>query len=151
MVPKESDKPDITQKIDLATALQYSAVDGYPPLLSFVRQFVRENLHPNVPYQDGPDVILTCGATDGFSKTIEAFTNVWDQERDWIGERQGILCEEYTYMNAIQTAKPRGINIVPVAMDAEGMRVHGKGGLADVLENWDYKNGQLPHLMYTIS
>ena len=151
MVPKESDEPDMAQKIDLTTALQYSPVDGYPPLISFIRQFVRENLHPNVPYKGGPDVILTCGATDGFSKTIEAFTNVWDEERDWIGERQGILCEEYTYMNAIQTAKPRGINVVPVAMDSHGMRVHGKGGLADVLGNWDYKNGQLPHLMYTIS
>ena len=151
MVPKESDVPDIAQKIDLTTALQYSAVDGYPPLLSFIRQFVRENLHPNVPYKGGPDVILNCGSTDGFSKTIEAFTDVWDEDRDWIGERQGILCEEYTYMNAIQAVEPRGVNIVPVAMDNQGMRVHGKGGLADVLKHWDHSKGKRPHLMYTVS
>ncbi|KAL1959425.1 hypothetical protein VTO42DRAFT_2228 [Malbranchea cinnamomea] len=151
LVPKESDTHDISQKIDLATALQYSATNGYPPLLSFIRQFVRENLHPNVPYQGGPDVILTCGSTDGFSKTIEAFTNVWSQDKDWIGDREGILCEEYTYMNAIQTVKPRGLNIVPVAMDSQGMCVHGKGGLVDVLENWDFSKGRRPHLMYTVT
>ncbi|EEH23204.2 hypothetical protein PABG_05415 [Paracoccidioides brasiliensis Pb03] len=88
----------------------------YPPLLSFIRQFVRENLHPNVPYQDGPEVIFTCGATDGFFKTIEALTN---------------------------TVTPRGVNVVTVAMDSDGMMVRdqheGKRRLADILKNWDLK------------
>lgn len=126
-------------------------MEGYPPLLSFIRQFVRENLHPNIPYADGPEVILTCGATDGFSKTIEALTNVWDKDRDWIRDRECILCEEFVYLNAIQTVRPRGINVVTVAMDSDGMMVDGKRGLADILENWDFSRGRRPHLMYTVT
>lgn len=96
-------------------------------------------------------MILTCGATDGFSKTVEAFTNVWDKDKGWIGDRQGILCEEFTYMNAVQTVQPRGVNVVPVVMDSDGMRPTGKGGLADVLENWDFSRGRRPHLLYTVT
>lgn len=150
-VPKKSETTNVLKEIDLLTALQYGTAEGYPPLLSFVRQFVREHLHPNVPYAGGPEVILSCGATDGFSKAVEAFTNVWNKDRDWIREREGILCEEFTYMNAIQTVKPKGLNIVPVAVDAQGMLASGKGGLADVLENWDFRKGRRPHLMYTVT
>ena len=111
----------------------------------------RENLHPNVPYAGGPEIVLTCGSTDGFSKAIEAFTNIWNEERDWVREREGILCEEFAYMNAIQTVTPRGINVVPVAMDAEGMMATGRGGLANVLDDWDFSRGKRPHLMYTVT
>ncbi|KAK2814079.1 hypothetical protein FQN50_000483 [Emmonsiellopsis sp. PD_5] len=150
-IPKVQNTADLTKRIDLATALQYGTSQGYPPLYTFIRQFVRETLHPNVPYEGGPEVILTCGATDGFAKAVEALTNIWDKERDWIGNREGILCEEFIYMNAIQTARPRGLNVAAVAMDSDGMMAQGKGGLADVLENWDFRKGKWPHLMYTVT
>ena len=54
-------------------------------------------------------------------------------------------------MNAIQAAKPRGLNIVPVELDDEGMVAEGPGGLKDVLENWDFKKGRRPRLMYTVT
>lgn len=54
-------------------------------------------------------------------------------------------------MNAIQTAKARGVNIVGIAMDEQGMRVSGNGGLADILDNWDFRQGRRPHLMYTVT
>ncbi|CAK40361.1 uncharacterized protein An09g05080 [Aspergillus niger] len=149
--PQQSPTTNLLKKIDLTTALQYGTAEGLPVMADFVRQFTRNHLHPNVPYAGGPGTLLTCGATDGFSKAIETFTNPWDPRRDWISQREGILCEEFVYMNAIQTVKPRGLNIVPVAIDAQGMLAHGKGGLADVLENWDFKKGRLPHLMYTIT
>jgi DNA-binding transcriptional MocR family regulator len=151
IVPKESPESNLLTKIDLKTALQYGTAQGYPPLYSFLRQFAREHLHPNVPYAEGPEIILSCGATDGFSKTIEALSNVWDEERDWIREKEGILCEEFAYMNAIQAVAPRGLNVVPVAIDDEGMCASGKGGLAEVMENWDYNKGKRPHLMYTVT
>ncbi|EEH05320.1 aromatic amino acid aminotransferase [Histoplasma capsulatum G186AR] len=150
-IPKESNNTNPTTRIDLTTALQYGTAQGYPPLFSFIRQFVRENLHPNIPYTGGPEVILTCGATDGFSKTIEALTNVWDENRDWIRDRECILCEEFVYMNAIQTVKPRGINVVTVAMDSDGMMVDGDRGLKHILESWDFSRGKRPHLMYTVT
>ena len=139
------------RKIDLTSALQYGTAQGYPPLYSFLRQFARENLHPNVPYAGGPEIILTCGSTDGFSKTIELLSNTWSEDRDSILEKEGLLVEEFAYMNAIQAARPRGLNIVPVAIDAEGMKANGEGGLEDVLENWDTNKGKRPHLIYTVT
>ena len=151
IVPKTSDNQNILRKIDLETALQYGTAQGYPPLYSFIRQFATENLHPNVPYAGGPEIILTCGATDGFSKTIDALSNTWNADRDWVGHREGLLVEQFCYMNAIQAARPRGLNIVPVAIDDEGMLAHGKGGLFDVLANWDENRGKRPHMLYTVT
>ncbi|CAI6299116.1 unnamed protein product [Periconia digitata] len=151
VVPHDSGIANPLRTIDLKTALQYGTAQGYPSLYSFIRQFTRQNLHPFVPYKGGPEVILTCGATDGFSKTIEALSEKWDEGHDPIEERQGLLVERYTYMNAIQAVAPRGVSIVPVEIDDVGMCAKGPGGLEDVLENWDYSNGRRPHLMYTIT
>ncbi|KAL9099222.1 MAG: hypothetical protein Q9163_005250 [Psora crenata] len=150
LVPKAAETPDILRKIDLKSALQYGTAQGYPPLYSFVRQFTRENMHPNVPYDGGPEIILTCGATDGFAKSLEALSNTWS-EGDPINLKEGMLVEQYAYMNAIQAAKPRGLNIVPVAIDKEGMCAEGPHGLRDVLENWDTSKGKQPHLIYTVT
>ncbi|KZZ90984.1 Pyridoxal phosphate-dependent transferase, major domain protein [Ascosphaera apis ARSEF 7405] len=152
VVPRESDAADLKKKIDITTALQYGTAEGYPPLHAFVREFAREYLHPNVPYNGGPEVILTCGATDGFSKVVELVLETWDDGRgDLPADRQGLLCEEFTYMNAIQTARPKGVNIAPVPVDEYGMKVSGTGGLVDILENWDSSKGKKPRLMYTIA
>lgn len=150
-VPHTSNAPNPLKKIDLASALQYGQAQGYPPLYYFIRQFTQENLHPNCPYKGGPEIILTCGSTDGFSKCLMALSNEWSEEKDWIRDREGILVEEFCYMNAIQGAKPRGLNIAPVKIDDEGMLAKGPGGLRDVLENWDFKQGRRPHLMYTVT
>lgn len=107
-------------------------------------------MHPNVPYAKGPEIILTCGSTDGFSKTIEALSNVWG-ENDPIGDREAIVVEEFCYMNAIQTVRPRGLNVIPISIDDEGMKASGRGGLEDVLQNWDASRGKRPHLMYTVT
>ena len=151
MVPKSVDSDNVLRKIDLESALQYGTAQGYPPLYSFLRQFTRENLHPNVPYAGGPEIILTCGATDGFAKTLEALSNTWTENRDWVRDRESLVVEEFTYMNAVQTARPRGLNIVPVAIDGEGMLAAGKGGLEEVLKNWDESKGKRPHLIYTVT
>lgn len=108
-------------------------------------------MHPNVPYAEGPEIILTCGSTDGFAKSIEALTNIWTEGHMLRSDREGVFVEEFSYMTAIETVLPRGLNIVPVALDAEGMRPKGKGGLRDVLENWDQSRGKVPHLLYTVT
>ena len=155
LVPHQSNEPNLPQRIDLNTALQYGTAQGYPPLYLFIREFALTRLHPNIPYKDGAEVILTCGSTDGFAKTIECFTNPWTQNCGKPqSERPGLLCEEFAYMNAIQTAAPRGINIAPVAVDAEGMVAHGHSrSLYSVLSNWDVERdgGRRPHLMYSVT
>jgi len=150
-VPHSSAQTNPLRKVDIATALQYGTAQGYPPLYRFLREFTQTTLHPNCPYKGGPEIILTCGNTDGFSKTLLAFSNEWSVEKDWIRDRESILCEKFAFMTAIQTAKPRGLNVVPVEVDEEGMRHDGPGGLRDILENWDYSRGKLPHLMYTVT
>ena len=150
-MPHFSGNSDPLHTIDLATALQYGTAEGYPSLYYFIRQFTLENLHPTIPYKGGAEIILTCGSTDGFSKTIQALSNEWFEDWNPIDERPGLLVEEFCYMNAIQAARPRGLGIVPVAIDDEGMLVSGKGGLEDVLENWDFSKGRRPHLMYTVT
>ncbi|KAJ6076959.1 hypothetical protein N7499_008940 [Penicillium canescens] len=149
-IPHEAEGEKEEEKIDVTTALQYTTADGYPPLYSFLRQFTREILQPNVPYLNGPEIILTCGNTDAFAQVIEAFTNEWNKDHDVVREREAILCEQFTYMHAIQSVKPRGIQVVPVTMDAEGMLPSGPKGLEDLLANWDESKGKRPHLLYTI-
>ncbi|RMD42198.1 hypothetical protein DV735_g2919, partial [Chaetothyriales sp. CBS 134920] len=151
VIPHDSSQGDVNRRIDLATALQYGSGLGYPPLFSFLRTFVRDHLHPNVPYRGGLEIILTCGNTDGFSKCIEALSNVWEEQRDWVRDREAILCEEFAYMNAIQSVQWRGLAVVPVKIDEEGMLADGPGGLADVLANWDILKGKRPHLLYTVT
>jgi DNA-binding transcriptional MocR family regulator len=103
-----------------------------------------------VPYQGGPEVILTCGSTDGFSKAVEMIVEPWLPGRDPVEERPGMLCEVFVYMNGPSTVKPKGVQIVPVEIDEEGMLAYGPGGLKEVLENWDPRQGRRPHVMYTV-
>jgi DNA-binding transcriptional MocR family regulator len=151
VVPHTSGQANPIRKVDLATALQYGTAQGYPPLYYFIRQFTQQNLHPNCPYKGGPEVILSCGNTDGWAKTLQVFVNDWSEEKDWIRDKDGLLVERFCYMNAVTGAGPRGMNIVPVEIDDEGMVAEGPGGLKDVLENWDFKKGRRPRLMYTVT
>lgn len=151
-VPKAlSPATDPTRKVDLATALQYGTAQGYPPLLSFLKQFATRHLHPSIPYAGGADVCLTVGATDGFAKTLDMFVDPWSPGRDPVETRPGLLCETFVYGNVLSQAQPRGVQAVPVKADAGGMVADGPGGLEDVLANWDVSRGRRPHLLYTVT
>ena len=151
LVPHNSTEPSLLKKIDISSALQYGTAQGYPALYTWLRQFTNEVYHPNIPYKGGAEIVLDCGSTDGLSKVFEAFFNHWDKDRDWIREREGLLVEEFAYSAAVSQCKPRDVNVVAVAIDEEGMCAYGKGGLLDVMENWDFSKGKRPHLMYTVT
>lgn len=152
VVPHDDpDTEDPLARIDLTTALQYGQANGYPPLLSFVRQFVRECLHPDVPYAGGPEVVFTVGATDGLSKVLELFVNDWVPGKHPPRDRPALLTEVFMYTNVLSQAQPHGVRIAPVEMDHHGMLPYGPGGLEDVLANWDESKGKRPHLMYTVT
>lgn len=150
-VSKSVAQADPMKKIDLETALQYGTAEGYPPLRSFIRQFTRETLHPGVPYLDGPEVILTCGSTEGFDLAVNLLVDPWYPETDPVSERPGMLCEVFAYGNALSNVRPKGVQVVPVRLDGEGMMASGPGGLRDVLENWDLGKGRRPHFMYSVT
>jgi len=151
IVPHDTAEPNQFRKVDVKTALQYGQASGLAPLASWVQQFVTEAMIPEAPYTGGLATTMTLGNTDGFSKALEALSNTWIEGRQPIGEREGILCEEYTFMGGVSTARARGLNITPIKADHEGMLAYGKGGLADILVNWDASTGQRPHLMYTVT
>jgi DNA-binding transcriptional MocR family regulator len=96
-------------------------------------------------------VILTCGSTDGFAKTLEMFVNPWIDGLNDPRERPGMLCETFIYPQILSQAEPKGVQIVPVKADEKGMLATGEGGLEDVLANWDASKGKRPHLMYTVT
>ena len=150
-IPKILYEPDVTKKVDLATALQYGQVTGYPPLLSFIKQFTTQVLHPSVPYKGGADVILNNGGTDGFSKVLQLLVDPWYEGLHPKTERPGMLCETFVFGNVLTQARPLGVNVVSVEIDDEGMLAEGPGGLREVLENWDPKNGRQPHFLYTVT
>ncbi|KFA63217.1 hypothetical protein S40285_04911 [Stachybotrys chlorohalonatus IBT 40285] len=150
-VPKKVAEANPFKKIDLSTALQYGTAEGYPPLRSFIRQFTRENLHPTVPYLGGPEVILTCGSTDGFSKVAEMIVEPWFPDRDDVKDRPGMLCEAFVYSGPLAAIKPKGVQVVAVEYDEQGMLASGPGGLEEVLTTWDYTRGRLPHFLYTVT
>ncbi|CAK7567048.1 MAG: hypothetical protein SEPTF4163_005006 [Sporothrix epigloea] len=139
------------QKIDLATALQYGGTEGYPPLRAWIRKFTRDYLHPNVPYEGGPEVIMTVGSTDGLWKTLELFVDNWNPVRDDISTRPGLLCESFIYGNVLSQIAPKGMQAVEVQADSRGMVPYGPGSLEDVLDNWDLSKGRRPHMMYTVT
>ncbi|KAF3911190.1 hypothetical protein AA313_de0209795 [Arthrobotrys entomopaga] len=145
-------REDVTSQTieDLPTVLQYGTAKGYSPLRSFLRQFTHEYIIRDIPYHGGPDIIISCGNTDGFSQVLQLLTNTWSESHNDVTEREGVLCEEFTYIHAIQAAEPRGLQMVPVAVDAEGLLSIGPGGLDDILANWDEAKGKRPHLLYTI-
>lgn len=150
-IPKTTPQTDPLKRIDLSTALQYGTAGGYPPLLSLTRQFAKQLLHPSVPYRDGPEVILTCGSTDGFSKAVQLICDDWNPIRDPIANRPGMLCDLYVYNNALATVEPRGVQAVPVEIDSDGMLAKGPGGLEEILENWDFQKGRRPHFIYSVT
>lgn len=150
-VPKIADEVDPLKKIDLATALQYGTAQGYPPLKSFVRQFTREHLHPNMPYDSGPEVVLTIGSTDGFNKVVEMIVDPWFPGVHAAEDRPSMLCEGFVYPSVLVQTQHKGVRPVPVEIDGEGMLADGPGGLREVLENWDPRNGRRPHFMYSVT
>lgn len=151
IVPHDAGSQDRNRNIDIASALQYGTASGYPPLREWLLRFVKEHMHTQIPYSGGPEIVLTCGSTDGFAKTVEAFNNIWVEDRDPIASKEGILVEEFAYMTAVQTARPRGMNVATVAIDDEGMCARGPGGLHEVLEKWDFSIGKRPHMLYTVT
>jgi DNA-binding transcriptional MocR family regulator len=151
LVPHYIDTPDPTKKLDLATALQYGVGQGMAPLYSFLKDFTLNYLHNSIPYKGGADIILTCGNTDGFFKTLQCFTNDWVEGRDPIEGKEGIFVEETCYTPPVTLSRSKGLNIVTVALDDQGMVANGPGGLKEILDSWDLTRGKRPHLLYTVS
>jgi aromatic amino acid aminotransferase I / 2-aminoadipate transaminase len=121
---------------DITTALQYGQGHGSAQFLRYLVEHT-ELIH-DPPYQDW-SCTMTIGSTSALDVTLRMFAN----PGDWM------LSEEYTFVAAVETAAPLGVQTAAVPMDEYGMCADG---LDDVLTNWDEKErgGPKPFLVYTV-
>lgn len=94
--------------------------------------------------------MINGGAADGLSKVFELLFNNWDEDLNDVQDREGLLVEEFVYGPPIAQIKPKGISVVPVKLDAEGILAHGDGSLSHVLQTWNSAVGKRPHVVYVI-
>jgi 2-aminoadipate transaminase len=82
------------------------------------------------------DVLITSGSLQGLDLVNDLLLEAGDT----------VLIEELSYGGAISRVKKKGVNVVPVALDAEGMRMDS---LSDALDGLKAK-GVTPKYIYTI-
>ncbi len=122
---------------DLEIALNYGQGIGSAQMLRFVTEHVEIIHRPR--YQDW-QCTLTVGNTSALDIALRMFTR----------PGQFILMDEYTFSSAIQTARPMGVEVVGVNMDAEGLIPEH---LDDILSNWDEQardGAEKPFLLYAV-
>lgn len=149
-IPKRSPDAESMSQVSLETALQYGGAAGYPPLYMRLKKLVNSVYHPNIPYSGGAEIMINGGSADGLAKIYELLFNTWEEGVHEIGNREGLIVEEFVYAPPIAQIKTRDVNIVAVKMDAEGLLAYGPGSLFEVLESWDYTIGRRPHAIYII-
>jgi aromatic amino acid aminotransferase I / 2-aminoadipate transaminase len=130
-------KHDIAEQmsqLDIATALQYGQAHG---LTQFLRYLIEHTqLIHDPPYKD-----WSCTMTNGNTAAFEVILRMFAKPGDWM------LSEEYTFVAAVETAAPLGVQTAAVAMDKHGMRTDS---LDSVLISWDENRGPKPFLVYTV-
>jgi DNA-binding transcriptional MocR family regulator len=109
---------------------------GHPSLREWAREFTQKMHAP--PLHVGHGTIITDGSTRGIDIVTSLFLDPGD----------AILVEEYTYSHFLETlAIPRGYNIVPVAMDDQGLE---PTALRATLQRLKAEKKPIPRLLYVI-
>lgn len=111
------------------TALQYSITEGYPPLRNAIKARLIERFNIG---RDFDDTIIVSGGQQGIELACKAFCNEGDV----------VLCEDPSFIGALNAFRSNGAKTVGVACDGEGI-------LPDVLEE-KLKNTPNVKLLYII-
>jgi aromatic amino acid aminotransferase I len=121
---------------DIATAFNYGQGAGSAQLLRWMTEHT-ELVH-NPPYEDWR-CTMTVGSTSALDMAVRMFTRPGDV----------ILSEEYTFSAFVETARPMGVRICGVPLDAEGLL---PSALDHILSTWDVsaRGARKPHLLYTV-
>ncbi|XP_034413030.1 kynurenine/alpha-aminoadipate aminotransferase, mitochondrial [Cyclopterus lumpus] len=125
-------------KTTMKRALQYSASNGIPELLTWMKS-LQEDLH-KPPTQT--DMCVTTGSQEGLCKVFEMLVNPGDN----------VLLDAPTYSGTLAALQPLGCNLINVASDQHGMI---PAALKEVLSRWDPSEVQkpgstAPKILYTI-
>lgn len=143
LIPKISHN---SKTIDLSRGLQYSEVEGIPPLLEFTRNLIKR-AHP--PKYEDWTTIVSNGAGDGLNKAADALLDPGDI----------ILVEEFTFTPFLQNVNNAGAIPVPIKLDLSSTPDKSNGidieYLEELLNNWDKlqpeHKGKKPKALYTIA
>ncbi|KAL3046247.1 hypothetical protein OYC64_004287 [Pagothenia borchgrevinki] len=119
-------------------ALQYSASNGIPELLTWMKKLQKDLHNPPSPM----DMCVTTGSQEGLCKLFEMLVNPGDN----------VLLDAPTYSGTLAALRPLGCNLINVSSDQHGMI---PAALKDVLSRWDpsevHKAGSTtPKILYTI-
>ncbi|XP_069487514.1 kynurenine/alpha-aminoadipate aminotransferase, mitochondrial isoform X2 [Ambystoma mexicanum] len=130
----------------MKTALQYSASQGIPELVSWLKE-LQKTIHnpPNVDYSPEKgkmELCVTCGSQEGLSKVFEMLISPGDN----------ILLDVPTYAGTLGALKPLGCNIITVPADNHGIIPEA---LREVLSRWRPEDvskpaSKIPKFLYTI-
>jgi aromatic amino acid aminotransferase I len=125
---------DVGHNLPISSGLQYAAAIGPKPLVEFIKEHTRI-VHKDIA-NDEWDLILTAGSTHAWEAVLRTFTDRGDS----------ILVEKYAFASALETARPKGLNLV--AMDIDSYGIIPKA-LENKLKNWE-KGVKYPKLIYTV-
>ncbi|KAL1657071.1 Aromatic/aminoadipate aminotransferase 1 [Didymella pomorum] len=121
---------------DIATAFNYGQGAGAAQMLRWVTEHT-EMVH-DPPYEDWR-CTMSIGSTSGLDMALRLLTRPGDV----------MLSEEYTFSAAVETARPMGVRVCGVPVDAEGLLPEA---MDDILSTWDVntRGSRKPHLLYTV-
>ena len=95
---------------DGATALQYEAAAGYPPLRETIANYLRQqNIHVN-----SDDILITAGCQQGLDMALRMLAR---------NENSTLILEDPCYLGLLDLASARRITPVTVPIDNCGMQV----------------------------
>lgn len=115
------------------TALVYGAAEGPWPLLHWIRDRIRQAEGVTV---DVDEIVGTGGNSDGLDQICTLFTGPGDT----------VLVESPTYHLALRIMRNHRLDLVPVPMDGNGLRVDRLEAILDTLA----REGRAARLLYTI-
>uniref|UniRef100_A0A1A8QY05 Kynurenine/alpha-aminoadipate aminotransferase, mitochondrial n=1 Tax=Nothobranchius pienaari TaxID=704102 RepID=A0A1A8QY05_9TELE len=133
-------------EVVIKRALQYSASNGVPELLTWMKN-LQKNLHspPSAGYapeKGQMDMCVTTGSQEGLCKVFEMLVNPGDN----------VLLDAPTYSGTLAALQPLGCNIINVPSDQHGII---PTALKTVLSRWDpsevhIPGSSVPRILYTI-
>nr|XP_002125496.1 kynurenine/alpha-aminoadipate aminotransferase, mitochondrial-like [Ciona intestinalis] len=130
---------------DMKTALQYSASQGAPDLLKWVKKLHVKYHNPPImknEENEGFAACVSCGSQDGLIKVFEMLVNPGDN----------VLLDDPCYSGTLAMVKPMDCNLIPVTTDHHGLQPNS---LLSVLEKWKPESSHdpksdIPRVLYTI-
>ncbi|CAL1591340.1 unnamed protein product [Knipowitschia caucasica] len=127
--------PTVTfDETSMKRALQYSASNGIPELLTWMKDLQKSLHNPPNPHTD---MCVTTGSQEGLCKVFEMLVNPGDN----------VLLDAPTYSGTLAALQPMGCNLINVSSDEHGM---DPAALRQVLSRWSPSESSRPKVLYTI-